>query len=41
MNAQGLPVIGIAGIVEALHDGDLLVVDGSRGTVDLLERKSQ
>jgi len=34
----GIPaVIGIPGIVEALHDGDLVAVDGSSGTVEVLE----
>lgn len=34
----GIPaVIGIAGIVEALRDGDLLAVDGAGGTVEVLE----
>lgn len=34
----GIPaVIGIPGIVEALRDGDLVAVDGSSGTVEVLE----
>jgi len=35
----GIPaVIGIPGIVEVLHDGDLVAVDGLGDTVEVLEK---
>ena len=34
---HGIPaVVGVKGILDSIHDGDLVRVDGERGTVDLL-----
>jgi phosphoenolpyruvate synthase/pyruvate phosphate dikinase len=34
----GIPtVVGVSGILETIKDGDIVRVDGSNGTVDLLE----
>ncbi len=34
---QGIPaVVGISGITDVLHNGDVIRIDGSRGTVEVL-----
>lgn len=34
---QGIPaVVGINGIMDALHDGDVIRIDGSKGTVEMI-----